>query len=385
MVVQPLTVDLETADLLEEAGGETFTLCYQCGVCTGSCPWNLVRKFDVRRMIHQARLGVVDFEDEDVWACVMCKLCVDRCPQGVVMPDIVRALRRTVTELGIAKVPDSLRITIKNVSAVGNPLGEPQEARADWAKDLGIKTYTKGTEILYFPCCYQVYDPSAKRVALAAVNILKKAGIDFGILRDNVVCCGESIRKAGNESVFQSLAQTNINAFAEAGVEKIVVTSPHCYHTFKNEYPELGGDFEVIHYTQYLAGLIKDGRMQFAKEVNKKVAYHDPCYLGRHNDIYDEPREVLKSIPGLQLIELPNCRENSLCCGGGGGRIWAETKKGERFSDLRLQQAIEVGAQTLAASCPYCILNFEDSALTMDKADVIEIKDILELVLEALG
>jgi Fe-S oxidoreductase len=385
MVVQPLTVDLETAELLEEAGGGTFRLCYQCGICTSSCPWNLVRKFDVRRLIHQARLGLVDFEAEDVWTCVMCKLCANRCPQGVVMADIVRALRRTVTELGIAKIPDSLRITIKNVSAVGNPLGEPREARADWAKDLEVKTYTKGTEILYFPCCYQIYDPSAKRVARTAVNILKKAGVDFGILCDNVVCCGESIRKAGNESVFQSLAQTNINAFTEAGVEKIVVTSPHCYHTFKDEYPEFRGNFKVIHLVQYLLDLIGQGRLSLTKEINKKVAYADSCCLGRYQGIYDEPREVLRSIPGLELVELPNNRENSICCGGCAGRLWMETKKGERFADIRIEQALDIGTSVLAVACPYCLANYEDSVLTMNKADVIEIKDISELVLEASG
>ena len=385
MSVEPLTVDLEIADFLEEAGGEMFTLCYQCGVCTGACPWNLVRKFDIRRMLHQARLGLVDFEDEDVWTCVSCRLCVQRCPQGVEMPDIMRALRRIVTELGVAKVPDSLRIAIKNISGVGNPLGEPREARADWAKDLGIKTYTKETEILYFPCCYQVYDPSVKRVGRAAVNILKKADVDFGILGDNVVCCGESVRKAGNESVFQSLAQTNINAFAEAGVQKVVVTSPHCYHTFKDEHPEFGGNFKVIHFTQYLLDLIGQGRLSLTKEVNKKVTYTDSCCLGRYQGIYDEPREVLGSIPGLELVELPYNRENSLCCGGCAGRLWMETKKGERFSDVRIEQALEVGASVLAVACPYCMLNYEDSLLTMDKADVIEIKDISELVLEALG
>jgi len=163
-----------------------------------------------------------------------------------------------------------------------------------------------------------------------------------------------------------------------------VVTSPHCYNTFKNEYPELGGNFEVIHFSQYLVELIKEERLKFTKELNKKVTYHDPCYLGRHNGIYDEPRQVLESIPGLELVEMPENRENSLCCGGGGGRIWMETKKGERFSDIRLEQALEVGASILAVACPYCMLNFEDSVLTADKSDVIEVKDIAELVLESI-
>ena len=374
----------EAADIIKEEGGGILKLCYQCGICTASCPWNLVRSFVVRRVMHQAQLGLVDFEAEDVWQCVGCGLCVERCPRGVEVVDVMRALRRVIAEVGVGKVPDSLRIAVKNISGVGNPLGEPQETRADWAKGLDVKTYTKGTEILYFPCCYQVYDPINRKVALAAVDILKKADVDFGILGDKVVCCGESIRKAGQESLFQSLAQRNINAFAEAGVSKILVTSPHCYHTFTEEYPELGGNFEVIHFSQYLAELIKEGRLKFTKELNKRVTYHDSCCLGRYAHIYDEPRQVLESIPGLELVEMRDNREDSLCCGGCAGRLWLETKKGERFSDLRIEQALEVSANILAVSCPYCMLNFEDSILTSDKGDVIEIKDIAQLVQEAI-
>jgi len=370
----------EAADIIKEEGGEVLKLCYQCGVCSATCPWNLVRSFIVRRIMHQAQLGLVDLESEEMWLCATCGACVQRCPRGVKIIDIMRALRRVIAEVGVGKVPDSLRVTFKNVSGVGNPLGEAPEKRADWARDLGVKTFTQGTEILYFPCCIPVYDPIIQRVARATVNILKKADVDFGILGVKETCCGESVRKAGNESLFQSLAQTNISVFVEAGVHTIVTTSPHCYHTFKNEYPEFEGNFEVIHFSQYLAQLIKEGRLKFTKELHKKVTYHDPCYLGRHNDIYDEPRQVLESIPGLELVEMVDSRENSLCCGGGGGRIWMETKKEERFSDLRIEQAVEAGASVLAVSCPYCMLNFEDSLLTLDKGDIIEVKDIAQLV-----
>jgi len=382
--MQAIAPSKEVMDIIKEEGGDALKLCYQCGVCSATCPWNLVKSFIVRRVMHQAQLGLVDFEAEEMWLCVTCGACVQRCPRGVEIIDIMRALRRVISEVGIAKVPDSLRIAIKNISGVGNPLGEPPETRADWAKGLGVKTYTEGTELLYFPCCIPAYDPRLQRVAQATVNILKKADVDFGILGTKESCCGESVRKAGQESLFQSLTQSNISAFAEAGVSKIVVTSPHCYNTFKNEYPQFGGDFEVIHFSQYLAQLIKEGRLKFTKELKRKVTYHDPCYLGRHNGIYDEPREILESIPGVQLVEMLDSGENSLCCGGGGGRIWMETKKGERFSDLRIEQALEVGASILAVSCPYCLLNFEDSVLTGDKGDIIEIKDIAELVQEAI-
>ncbi len=380
----PVTPLKEVVDIINEEGGEIIKLCYQCGTCTAVCPWNKVRNFIVRRIMHQGQLGLIDFEDEDVWLCATCNNCVKRCPRGVEIIDVMRALRRAVTELGIAKVPDSLRISIKNISAVGNPLGEPEDKRTSWTQDLDVKLHTEGTEILYFPCCIPEYDPSVQRVARATANILKKAGVDFGILGNQANCCGESVRKAGNESVFQRLAESNISALKEAGVKKIIVSSPHCYHALTNEYPKLGGSFDVEHVSQYLLDLIKKNSLSFTGEVNNKVAYHDPCYLGRHHDIYDEPREVLRSIPGLELVELPDHREGSLCCGGGGGRIWMETKSGERFSDLRLKQALEIGANVLAVACPYCMLNFEDSVLTQDKSDEIEVRDITELVEMAL-
>jgi Fe-S oxidoreductase len=337
----------------------------------------------LRKFIHQGQLGLVDFEDEDVWRCVGCRLCVQRCPRGVEVPNIMRALRRVVLEVGAGIVPHALRLTVKNISAVGNPMGEPPEKRPDWAKDLKVKTFTKGTEILYFPCCYQVYDSSQQRIARAAANILQKADVDFGILDGSLVCCGESIRKAGAESLFQNLAQTNINVFKEAGVKKIVVTSPHCYHTFKDEYPEFGGNFEVVHFVQYLSELIKDGRLKYTKKLDKKVTYHDSCCLGRYAGIYDEPRQVLESL-GVELVEMEDTRQYALCCGGCAGRLWMETTKGERFSDLRIEQALKTGASILAIACPYCMANFQDSLLTQDKSDVIEIKDIVELVQEAI-
>jgi len=382
--MQSVTPFKEGIDVIKEAGGEELKLCYQCGLCTGTCPWNLLKSFIVRRLIHQAQLGLVDFESEEMWQCVGCKACVQRCPRGVEIKDIMRAIRRAIVELGIGGIPDSLRITAKNISAVGNPLGEPREKRVDWAKDLGVKTYTKGTEILYFPCCYQVYDPVTQKIARATVNILKKANVDFGIPDGSEVCCGESIRKTGHESLFQSLAQSNIGVFNEAGATKILATSPHCYNTFRVEYPEFGGNFEVVHISQYLAGLIKEGRLNFTKELNKKVTYHDSCCLGRYAGIYDEPRQILESIPGLELVEMRDNWENSLCCGGCAGRLWMESKKGERLSDLRLEQATEVGADIMAVACPYCMLNLNDSVLTSDGDAVIEIKDIAELVQEAM-
>ncbi len=380
----PVAPYRDAADIVKEAGGEAFQLCYQCGLCSGICPWNTVKIFNISKTVHQAQLGLVDFESEDMWVCVTCNNCVQWCPRGVKIIDVTRAIRSSIVGLGIGNIPDSLRISGKNISSVGNPLGEEPEKRADWAKDKEVKPFTEGVDLLYFPCCFPAYEPRDRVIASATAALLKKAGVDFGILGTAEVCCGESIRKAGHEDVFKSLAERNISTFADNGVKKVVVSSPHCYHTFKNEYPELGSNFEVIHLSQYLLELIKEGKLKLTKKLNKKVTYHDPCYLGRHNDVYDAPREVLKNIPGLKLVEMEQNRNESLCCGGGGGGVWVETKKGERLSDNRLKQAIDTGAEVLAVACPYCMVMFKDSQTTMDEAENIEIKDISELVLEAI-
>ena len=382
--MSPAIPDKETVDILREMGGDTLKICYQCGTCTGTCPWNLVRTFLPRRMMYRAQLGLIDFGDEDIWTCATCGACVIRCPRGVEMTNVIRAMRKVVAEMGVAKVPDSLRISVKNIASVGNPQGEPEEGRGNWAQDLGVKAFAPGTELLYYTCCVPAIDPKVRRIAQSTVGILQKIGIDFGVLGAKERCCGESVRKSGSETVFQGLAEGNIQTFAENGVKRVVVNSPHCYHTFKNEYPELGAEFEVVHLSQLLDQLIDEGKLTFSKEVKKKVIYHDPCYLGRHNEIYEEPRRVLQAIPGVELLEFPDSRQFSICCGGGGGRVWMETAKGERFCDLRLQQAIDAGADVLAVACPYCMLMFDDSLLTMGKEGAIEIKDISELVLEAM-
>jgi Fe-S oxidoreductase len=272
-----------------------------------------------------------------------------------------------------------IRNVVASLTSEGNSLGGERASRADWAKGLPVKAYSEGMELLYFTGCYLSYDPRMRQVAAATAKILNKAGVDFGILGSRESCCGESIRKTGNEDLFKRLAKENIKAFIDHGVKKVLVSSPHCYHSFKNEYPEFMVHFEVVYISHYIAELVNAGRLRFAGEYAKKVTYHDPCYLGRHNGIYDEPREVLQKIPGLDLREMADTRERSLCCGGGGGRIWMETPKEERFSDLRVRQAVAAGAEVLVTSCPYCITNFVDSSLDLGEG-VLQIKDIAEIV-----
>jgi Fe-S oxidoreductase len=294
------------------------------------------------------------------------------------------ASRKMAVEFGVFPAAvNPIRGVSSSLAFEGNPLNGERKKRADWAEGLSIKTFTEGMEILYFPCCYLSYDPRLKKAARSTAAILKRAGVEFGILGDMEACCGESIRKAGEEDLFRRLAKENIRSFIDHGVKKILVSSPHCYHAFKNEYAQFRVNFEVIHISQFLLELIHQGRLGIRNELVKKITYHDPCYLGRHNGIYDEPREVLKSIPGLKLLEMPEARADSFCCGGGGGRIWMETPKGERFSDLRLDQAVGTGAEILITSCPYCITNFEDSRMNRPDGDSFAVREITELLQEA--
>ncbi|MBN2333309.1 MAG: (Fe-S)-binding protein [Deltaproteobacteria bacterium] len=376
---------IEIVDEIKEAGGETFKLCYQCGICDAVCPWNKVITFSMRKVIREAAFGLTEIEGESFWRCTTCGKCVQQCPRQVQQIELGVSLRRIATSYQV--FPTSVkpvRTMSGSLAGNGNPLNEDREKRADWAKDHAVKPFSEGMEILYFVGCYLSYDARLKKVAVATANILKKAGVDFGILGAQESCCGESIRKTGSEEVFTRLAKENIKAFIDNGVKKILVSSPHCYHTLKNEYPEFMVNFEVVHIAQYLAELIDAGRLELAGEYNKRVAYHDPCYLGRHNDIYDEPRDVLKQVAGLELVEMAESRQDSLCCGGGGGRIWMETAKSERFSDLRVAQAKEVGAQVLVTACPYCITNFEESRLSLEPDDDIDIKDITEIISDVL-
>ncbi len=376
----------EIIEMIKETGGEISKLCYQCGKCDVVCPWNRVRDFSIRKIVREAGLGLSEIEFDDIWRCTTCGTCPSQCPRGVGQIEVGVAVRRIASEYGV--FPASARGTRTAEASLrsdGNPLGEERKDRADWAKELSLKPFSEGMEILYFVGCYLSYDPRMKKVAVATAEILKKAGVDFGILGAEESCCGESIRKTGGEEVFKILARENIKTFVDRGVKKILVSSPHCFETFKNEYPEFMVNFEVVHISQYLAELISEGRLELTGEYRKKVTYHDPCYLGRHNGIYDEPREILDGLPGLDLVEMTDNRENGLCCGGGGGGVWMETPKEERFSNLRLRQAEAAGAEVLVTSCPYCITNFEESRLTLDYEDVLEVKDITEIIHEAMS
>ena len=376
---------LEVIDEIKEAGGDIFKMCFQCGLCDTVCPWNRVRDFSMRRLIREAAFGLSEVEGEDVWRCTTCGTCPDQCPRGVKQIDISVALRRVAAayELFPASVK-SARTARSSLISEGNPLQGEKGKRSEWANGLPVKPYEEGMEALYFVGCYLSYDPRMKKVAKATAGILNAAGVEFGILGEKESCCGESIRKTGAEEVFKNLARENIKTFVDHGVKRVIVSSPHCYHTFKNEYPEFMVNFDVVHINQFLLELIQEGRFELTGEYPKIVTYHDPCYLGRHNNVYDAPRDLLKSVSGLSLVEMEDFGKNSLCCGGGGGRIWMDTPQEERFSDMRLIQAKAAGAEVLATSCPYCITNFEESRLNLELEDILEVRDITEIICDMI-
>ncbi len=376
--VEPLE---EAIDLIREAGGEAFKLCFQCGLCTASCPWNAVRTFMPHRMICESRYGLVDLENAWWWLCTTCNLCVSRCPRGVAITDVLGAVRNILLNFEYRMAPASLRSAMGGLTGEGNPWGGERDKRSDWSRNLGISPFNGEQEALYFSCCVPAYDTRLGNVARATARILQEAGIAFGTLgKQRKLLRRKRSQRWATGTYLSLLPEAISKRFKKDGVRKIIATSPHCYTTFKKDYPEMGGSFEVVHVTEVLAELVDQRKITFTSEVNKKVVYHDPCYLGRHNGIYEEPRNVLKAIPGLELMDELNARENSLCCGGGGGRIWMETPKGERFSDILVAQAMEQRADILATACPYCILNFKDSVATAEREGKLEIKDISEVV-----
>ncbi len=373
----------EVIEEIKEFGGDAVKYCYQCGKCDTVCPWSKVIDFSIRRLIREAAFGIPEIELEEVWRCTTCGKCPRECPRDVKQIDDVVAMRRIAAEYGVSStLLKPVRSAAASLNAEGNPFVQDRSGRADWAEGHNVKPFSEEMEILYFPCCYVSYDQRLMEIARATAGILNKAGVEFGILGPEENCCGESIRKTGSEDVFKTLARENIKTFIDHGVTTILVSSPHCYHTFKNEYPEFKANFDIIHISEYIYGLIQEGRLIMSGEYPKKVAYHDPCYLGRHNSIYEPPRDILQAIPGLELLELPETRENSLCCGMGGGRIWIDTKMSERFSNLRLEQAIELEAEVLATACPYCVDALEESRSGLNCEERILVKDITEIINE---
>ncbi len=378
-VVRPFP---EMMDELAKAGGSSLNLCDQCGMCTATCPWTSVRDESLRKMLRLAQLGAGGLEGDFLWLCTTCRACTARCPRGVDIPNVIRAAREFMTAAGAE--PDRLKTVRGHLASVHNPWGGRPEDRSRWADGLNVHPFERGMDVLLFVGCTAAYDPRIRTVARSLVRILDAAGVRFGILGNDEVCCGDPALRIGDPELFRSLAGQNATTFEERGVEHVVAISPHSFEALKHEYPKLGVSLEVEHYTQLLARLADEDRVKLKPNGTVHVTYHDPCYLGRYNGVYEEPRKVLESLPGVRLEEMERSRADSLCCGGGGGRIFLETPREERFSDLRIAQAERTGAEVLASACPYCVLNLEDSSKTVAKSALV-VRDVAEYVAERLA
>lgn len=383
---EPLMLFDEVRDAIVASGGEEIQLCMQCGLCTGSCPWGRMEEkseFNVREMFHMGRLGYDGYESDDyLFACTTCNQCAVKCPRGIKIPNVVRSIRSVICETG--GIPKNLKAVLGSINSQGNPWSQEKDERIAWAKGQEVPEFTPDKEYLLYVCCTSAYDGRSQKIARAIVELLKAAGVSFGIIGNEEKCCGESVRKIGAEEEFGNLARHNIELFKSKGVKKIITTSPHCLYTFKNEYPEFGAAFEVVHYTELLQNLVSEGKLKFSKPVDKKVIYHEPCYLGRHSRVFSAPRDLLGAVPGLNMAEFKNNKDFSMCCSGGGARIWMETKAGQRFSDVKVREASESGSEVIATACPYCIVMLEDSLKGQNKDEEMSVKDISEVLRDSL-
>ncbi|HNR02244.1 MAG TPA: heterodisulfide reductase-related iron-sulfur binding cluster [Anaerolineaceae bacterium] len=368
--------------LLELTEGDA-ALCFQCGECTAACPWGLVREggLPVRTLLRKAQLGIDQIESE-LWLCTTCGQCQVTCPRGVDIPGVFRALRQVAWEQH--HVEKGLPSMLWSMYWNNNPWSQPPSQRSAWSEGLELEPFDpQKHEILLYIGCTSSYDRRARKIAHALVSVLKKAGVAFGYLGNEEPCCGEAALSTGQQMYFEEVAANTSGIFLNKGVNRLVTISPHCYDVFKNHYPSLNPDFEPLHYTQYLAELVDQGRLVFEKPLNRKLTFQDPCYLGRLHGEYEAPRRILAAIPGLDLLEMKDSREQGLCCGGGGGRMWLETPAEERFAELRVQQAAETGATHLLTACPFCLAYLEDSATSIP-GSTLTVLDIAEVAAEAI-
>ncbi|TET62584.1 (Fe-S)-binding protein [Candidatus Bathyarchaeota archaeon] len=355
--------------------------CIQCGICTGSCPVSRKANLNIRKYMREVAFTgnlTVPSQDE-LWSCTTCSTCSVRCPKELNPFEFLIDIRSIAVEEG--QIAPTIRDALESVFKNGNPWGRIRSKRSDWTHDLNVKHISQGAETLYFVGCTSAYDPRVQEIAKSLVRCFQKAGISFGILGDEENCCGSEVYGIGEKGLFEFLVEENLRIFSKYNVKQVITSCPHAFHAFKNRYGQTS--FEVQHHTQILVNLIENGKLTFSKEVNKKVIYHDPCFLSKQNGVYDEPRKALESIPGVTLLEFDRSKERSLCCEGGGGRMWIDIP-GERLAEIRVRDAVESGAEILATACPFCLLTLEDAVKTTGFEEKIRIMDIAELLSLAL-
>jgi Fe-S oxidoreductase/nitrate reductase gamma subunit len=381
-------------------------VCVRCGRCSSACPANIAEQplspmkiiQDVRKelsavgpLVLEAREKGVEepgagtlvarVTEESLWACRTCGACVQECPVFIEhIPTIVDMRRWLAMDEG--RMPETALAAVQNIEQRGHPWRGTAFTRTSWMEEMNVPEFDGTQEYLYWVGCTGALVERALKITQSVVRLLQEAKVSFGVIGAQETCNGDPARRLGNEYLYQMLVQQNVEAFNALAVRKVIVHCPHCFNTFKNEYPDFGAKLEVIHHSVLLDHLVKAGRLQPKRSVGRSITFHDPCYLGRHNGIYEQPRGVIEAIPGASLVEMPRSQSKSYCCGAGGGNIWMEEKVGRRVNQVRTEEAINTGADIVAVGCPFCIQMFEDAipALQPDDTKRIKAYDIAELL-----
>jgi Fe-S oxidoreductase/nitrate reductase gamma subunit len=382
----------------------SFDACVNCGRCEEACPSNISgTAYSPRTLIQTLRKTMVEslqtpngktnqelfaekFSESYPWQCTTCGACTLLCPAFVNPVDEIIDMRR-YQALTTGKVPKSVADALRNIERQGNPWGIPAQDRLGWSEGLNLRELAPGdeTDVLYFVGCASAFDDRNKKVARSFVHLLQKANVNFGVLGFDETCCGETARRLGNEYLFQVFAEQNLEAMSKIKFNRIVTQCPHCFNTLKNEYPQFGSSYKVQHYTEFLSELsLTQGVSPNGNGLKGRLAYHDSCYLGRYNQIYAAPRQLLKDAK-LNPLELPRQGENSFCCGGGGGQMWLETDPNTRINHRRLADALQVKADIVATACPYCLLMFDDAIRSKGLGEQVQVMDISEILEKQLS
>lgn len=373
--------------IIEKEIGETFQSCMQCGACTGICPWGEVTSYSPRKILRSINLGTSSnvSVDEASWTCATCNGCVEQCPRGIGITDLIKSVRRQVVDAG--SLPKYFEAPVKSLTINGNPWEGKAKDRLEWANGEKLPAYTAKHEYCLFTCCTTAYDTSegkgSRRAGISFLRLLDHAGVSYGTLGTKESCCGDMADKIGVAGAASELTGKNTEMFLQAGVSKILTLSPHCLNSFSKNYEGLK-NMAVVHSTQLLDELIREGAIKPVNSLGLKVTYHDPCYLGRHSSVYEAPRRILEAIPGVKLIEMQNSRERSFCCGGGSGGPWKNNGTKESLSEIRIKEAIETGAEVIATACPYCIRSLNEGVSKLGVADRIRVHDVAELLLQSV-
>lgn len=381
--------------------------CTECGRCQENCPaYHSGKLLNPALLIHDLKEYLVDsgpdllagkpprngkqligdvVKQEVIWACTTCLGCVEHCPVFIEHVDTLQDMRRHLV-MDQANISDEVQTTLDNMENTGNPWGMPTQKRMSWCEGLDVPLMKEKKEVdyLYWVGCAAALDTKNQNVAKSLVKILKQAGVDFAILGTEESCTGDSARRLGQEYLFQMMAENNIETLKQYKFNKILTTCPHCFNTLGNEYRDFGGQFEVVHHSEFIPELIEAGKITPKQNIDKRVTYHDACYLGRHNGIYDAPRNVVKSVTNGSLIEMERSREKGLCCGAGGGIMWMDEEPDKRVNMVRFGDVEKINVEMAATACPFCNIMLDDARKMKGKEEQVAVKDIAELIAEAL-